>query len=219
MIRVVRGEEPEELAEVRERRLEAARCAVEAGEAPVVEGYQVAKAPLWRAQHMKCCYCEARRGCKHDDVEHYRPKRQYWWLTWTWENLLFACPSCNRSGKGGAFPLQPGSMVLRAGEQPPGGELPVLIDPAAEDPEEHIEFRLVCDHWLPVARSGSRRGAETILLLGLDRMELRDQYDAHAKQVMKMLERTRPEEREAQIADLTGPGSPFTALTRAVLAR
>lgn len=219
MIRVMRGEEPAGLAEVRASGLEAARRAIRAGEPPELDGYQVAKVPLWQSQHMKCCWCEDKLGHEHQDVEHYRPKRPYWWLTWTWENLLFACAACNRSHKGRAFPLEPGSSRLPPEEQPPGRELPVILDPAVEDPEEHISFRCICGHWIPVARDGSRRGAETIRILGLDRMELMRRYDEHAGRIARTLERTQPARRAEEIEDLCDATALFSALTRAVLAR
>lgn len=41
----------------------------------------------------KCCYCEQRVESYH--VEHYRPKSLYWWLAYSWDNLLLICPACN----------------------------------------------------------------------------------------------------------------------------
>lgn len=43
--------------------------------------------------HHKCCYCEQRIEASH--VEHYRPKSLYWWLAYSWDNLLYICPTCN----------------------------------------------------------------------------------------------------------------------------
>ncbi len=41
----------------------------------------------------KCAYCETRS--ERWDVEHFRPKSIYYWLVYSWDNLLFACPTCN----------------------------------------------------------------------------------------------------------------------------
>ena len=41
----------------------------------------------------KCCYCEQK--IEQFPVEHYRPKSIYYWLAYSWDNLLFCCPKCN----------------------------------------------------------------------------------------------------------------------------
>ena len=40
----------------------------------------------------------------NDHVEHYRPKSFYYWLAFSWDNLLIACPTCNQNKKAN-FPL------------------------------------------------------------------------------------------------------------------
>lgn len=42
----------------------------------------------------KCAYCEAKVEQGH--VEHYRPKFSYYWLAYSWDNLLYCCPTCNQ---------------------------------------------------------------------------------------------------------------------------
>ncbi|MEY4902975.1 MAG: hypothetical protein RLZZ292_790 [Bacteroidota bacterium] len=51
------------------------------------------KLALKTLYHSKCCYCEQRVEAGH--VEHYRPKSLYWWLAYSWDNLLYICPTCN----------------------------------------------------------------------------------------------------------------------------
>lgn len=41
----------------------------------------------------KCAFCET--YCEQLHVEHYRPKSKYYWLAYSWDNLLLACPTCN----------------------------------------------------------------------------------------------------------------------------
>ncbi len=41
----------------------------------------------------KCAYCEQKIEQTH--VEHYRPKSVYYWLAYSWDNLLSCCPYCN----------------------------------------------------------------------------------------------------------------------------
>ena len=150
---------------------------------------------LWTRQNYKCCFCELLEQHEYNDVEHYRPKAEltrtegglklpgYWWLAWTWANLMFACQSCNRTYKKTLFPLDTGSVPLRSSQRPPGREKPLLIDPFQEDPIEHIQFRSTrIDRrlfWLPFPRNGSKKGFWTIKIAGLGRDTLRDLYQRH----------------------------------------
>jgi len=157
--------------------------------------YDEVKEVLCRVQHYKCCYCERDNfEPAFQPVEHYRPKLKavkgngysddgYWWLAWTWKNLLFSCQLCNTSSKGVKFPLDRGSPVLIPEQQPPGGELPLLVNPAGEDPIAHIRFTfhpgLPKHRWRPLPRNGSHRGHRTIQDLGLDQPALLDLYERH----------------------------------------
>lgn len=70
----------------------------------------------------RCMYCENSEGT---DVEHFRPRSSYPESTYDWENLLWACATCNSNHKRTRFPCD------TAGE-------PLLINPTAEDPREHV---------------------------------------------------------------------------------
>ncbi len=131
MIRVDRGAEPFELAEVRRRELAKATLHWASGPAATFakycfEGYREVAWTLFTRQHQKCAFCERAPGWENQPVEHFRPKNgaeregggpddkhHYWWLAWTWENLLFACGRCNgKKTKGNRFPLRTGSKPL-----------------------------------------------------------------------------------------------------------
>lgn len=173
MIRIHRGSEEEscpQLAAVRERELERVRAEiandVRIDNEVLGRKYKVARYALARAQYHKCCYCEQRQqSVKWKPVEHYRPKSQYWWLTWTWDNLLFACEQCNGS-KLAQFPMEPGSTRLNPNQQPPGAERALPLHPAQDDPREHIEF-IPTDNkrWIPRPRGASARGRATLDVL------------------------------------------------------
>ncbi len=198
MIRMDRGAEPAILLQVRIDEL-ARVGSIAANKAPTSDEigvrYSVVREELWKSQFYKCCFCDFKVQHPYNDVEHYRPKAEadrmpgsadksgYWWLAWTWENLMFSCAPCNRSHKRGLFPLRTGSTPLAAHQMPPGKEIPLLIDPFFEDPIDHIQFRLMCvrgrEHWLPFPRSGSIKGATTIKVAGLDQPRLIDHYDEH----------------------------------------
>lgn len=212
MIRIRRGDEPRGLKAARTQRLKRAVAVYQVHGSPSPElkevlrkGYNThsTKKALRDAQHGKCAWCEMRYPLRSNKVEHYRPKdgawrhlpgeseqidrSHYWWLAWTWQNLLFSCGRCNDRGcKANYFPLQPNS---RAMDPPPTAitvplagkyfdtstEQPVLLDPSREDPLDHIgwvptnptePWRLWI--WTPVGRTA--RGIATIRILKLDEM-------------------------------------------------
>lgn len=116
--------------------------------------------------HKKCSYCESTvTQVASLQVEHYRPKNAvsddethpgYFWLSLEWSNLVLACPACNGQGaKGNKFPIlgsrvrsqhpfdETGNYVpgnLRADQPPHSEELPLLLHPEIDDPDEHLKF-------------------------------------------------------------------------------
>ncbi len=194
MIRVHRGPEPADLVKVRAAKLKELRGLKREPLSTEIKGYRVVAEALWEAQHHKCCYCEQPIECCRNDVEHYRPKAQanrgphhaaphgYWWLAFTWENLLFSCENCNQGkAKGIKFPLAKGGAPLVAEHSPNRYERPLLLDPTVECGVEHIQFRFVPveKKWKPFARLGSSQGYETIRTCLLDRCDLLELYTKH----------------------------------------
>jgi hypothetical protein len=170
--------------------LPAAWQAIAKGQVVDVQGYAIAKPDLFRMQHNKCCYCEKiEEQAKYREVEHYRPKARYWWLTWTWTNLLFACPDCNREHKRDQFPLIPGSVSLAVGQEPPGEERPLILDPSdtSADPMSEIQFRRERidrrERWVPYGLT--ERGRATIDVCGLARPGLLTLYVDHVAHVVR----------------------------------
>jgi len=94
---------------------------------------------LSKMQHGKCCYCERKLevGRTEREVEHYVPRSAFkdrygniqWHLANKWENLLYACRSCN-SKKGSQLPFNNTTNECE------------IIDPSCGniDPEDHIDF-------------------------------------------------------------------------------
>lgn len=157
-----------------------------------IYAHKTVKAALIADQHEKCAFCEAKPLAVSDgDVEHFRPKaavRQtdadpldrpgYYWLAYEWSNLLFSCERCNRRHKKNQFPL----FDLTARAQRLANldlEQPVYIDPARENPADHIAFR---DH-IPIATNGSIRGDWTIEALGLRRRPLCEDREQHLERL------------------------------------
>ena len=171
----------------------------------LLDGYDVAKPALAEMQHTKCCYCEKiEEQAKYRDVEHYRPKSKYWWLTWSWDNLLFACNDCNRQCKGAQFPLG-ASQSLPVGQAPPGLEDAQVLDPSdfARHPMDHVVYRRSnvqgIEQWRPFGKT--TRGAQTIAVCGLDRETLLDLYGKHVRTFV------RPLLRPMELAISTSQGS------------
>jgi energy-coupling factor transporter ATP-binding protein EcfA2 len=137
-----------------------------------------ARTVLREASYDKCVWCESQAGYAGPaEIDHYRPKHRaeglgkgeihpdhYWWLAYSWNNLVFCCQACNRA-KRNRFPvigprLEPGD--------PSGAEQPLLLDPyGTDDPSEHLWFeddgtvRPISDH-----------GDVTIEVLALNRPDL-----------------------------------------------
>lgn len=233
MIPLERTTEPAKLRAKRPGKIDEARSAIAAGIKPRFTGYgdDGVKDLLFEGQHRKCAYCEKREEqAKYREAEHYRPKSRYWWLTWTWENLLFACIDCNREYKRDQFPLADESARLQPESGPPQNEQPHIIDPydPAIDPRAEIEFRRERvqgkERWRPHGRT--ERGQATVRLCGLDRPGLIELYNRHVRdfvrpRVERFLAATHTEDARAIIEawsmlkrGMLAPGQEFCALSR-----
>jgi len=51
------------------------------------------KQELKTIYYHKCAFCESQ--AESFEVEHFRPKSIYYWLAYSWDNLLFCCRACN----------------------------------------------------------------------------------------------------------------------------
>ena len=136
----------------------------------------------------KCGYCESSLLGGEMDVDHYRPKAGvakvpahdgYYWLAYEWDNLLASCVFCNRlrkepamwpnksrgetSGKGNAFPITDERYRAWCPSDDLSLENPLIINPTADDPSEHIAFD-------PLGRAFgiTRKGEESIQVFGLN---------------------------------------------------
>jgi uncharacterized protein (TIGR02646 family) len=205
-----------------------------------IYAHEDVKRLLRQMQHMKCCYCERRYGPAYNDVEHFRPKAEvrrdrrsreaelgYWWLAYRFDNLYFACATCNRS-KGAYFPLVEGTQPLGP-EQDPRlvPEQALLLDPGYDKVEEHLTFvRDPAGNYRITARNGSARGKCTLEGVELDRDELdelRDQYFLfHLKPVVEEFQEAvktgdaeRQERQRRRAQELTRSEAEFSLLAQA----
>ena len=142
---------------------------------------------LWKMQHEKCCYCEAKIKLHGptQNIEHHYPRKKYPEQKNNWNNLLHSCADCNQD-KSCDFPLN-------------AEYVPLIINPSDDniDPEDHITFNLAVENpeflGVPYAKNDSEFGEESIRLLKLDLEEkcidravyLKDYiYDAYLKLVI-----------------------------------
>ena len=105
----------------------------------------------------RCMYCLDSHGT---DIDHFWPKTPYPERMFVWPNLLLCCAECGRF-KGDRFPLADGQ--------------PLLLDPTAEDPWQHLDFDPATGNVVArfdVAKNDwSAKGLTTVELLQLDRRE------------------------------------------------
>lgn len=263
MISISRGKPPETLLAARQRRLPRAGAVYDehgpGHEALTkeLEGYDVTgvKQTLFDRQFKKCAWCERRQRFSSNPIEHVRPKdgairtlpgvvpqqrdpHVYWWLTWSWENLVFSCVTCNDQGhKGNYFPLAPGSEAPRPPYPLPNPlpeplvdlsrEQALLVDPSQEDPLEHVRWvpgntHLARRLWIWSPQALTERGRVTIAVFRLT--ELADDIQHHLCHhvlplIVQLEEHERAGRRPAaqqvwgQAQELLSPGCDFTAAT------
>lgn len=98
--------------------------------------------------HERCMYCGDGQGT---DIDHFEPKSLAPLRTFDWLNHLLACSFCNSNQKRNRFPAAADGS-------------PLLVDPTAEDPLDHL--RLVLP--LGTYRGLTDRGRACIDVFGLN---------------------------------------------------
>jgi len=137
--------------------------------------YRKVSFALFDLYYGKCCYCESK--LPGIEIEHYRPKSKYYWLAYSWDNLLPVCSRCNKS-KGDKFPIKGSKVkqesittvidaqnqILKYNEI----EKPVLINPEIDEIDEN-SFTFEQDGFMS---SNHERLEKTITILQLNSFEL-----------------------------------------------
>lgn len=124
----------------------------------------------------KCAFCESYLStADYTYMDRFRPKSgaigldgksspdHYWWLAYEWSNLYFVCLACNKV-RGQRFPVSGTRAKSRTIGDALRKELPLLLDPCDDFPEDHLVF----DEKGFVA-SDSKQGRTTIETFGLNR--------------------------------------------------
>lgn len=127
----------------------------------------------------KCAYCEQK--VERYNVEHYRPKTIYYWLAFSWDNLILACSGCN-GYKGINFELGAGGIrvtfehteanvrnINNNSAAYDAIENPKMVNPEVTDPLGEIKFQKT-----GLIESDNDRFAYTIAKCQVDRKYLND---------------------------------------------
>ena len=104
---------------------------------------------LVKIYHNKCAFCEQKVEQYH--IEHFRPKNIYYWLAYSWDNLILSCPYCN-TYKGTHFEIKgkrakcPSTKKLNnintiSREKYDLQEKPKFVNPEVSDPTPHLIFK------------------------------------------------------------------------------
>lgn len=110
------------------------------------------KSALDDIYNKKCAYCEQKLLDSPKHIEHYRPKDTYYWLAYSWDNLLLCCTSCN-SSKGTNFKIENSRVnynnetfedIHSLGQSYDEFEKPYLINPEKDDILESILYDKNC---------------------------------------------------------------------------
>ena len=162
-----------------------------------IYGHTNIKERLRSSQYGKCAFCESNvTHISHGDVEHFRPKKfwvqndkvgeegpGYYWLAYSFDNLLFSCQICNQRFKKNFFPIRRPEFRVRNHHQAANlnKEKPFFINPAEENPKFLITFIGAT----AVGMDKNHRGKKTIDALGLNRKGengISDLYEMRLKQ-------------------------------------
>lgn len=171
------------------------------------------KKALEKLFHNKCAYCEGQPTSQGPwDVEHYRPKGRvkengehpgYYWLAYTWNNLLPSCTFCNQrrvdqptfdepiagpaAGKLDQFPLLNEQDRAMNPQDSLDVEKPLLLNPCIDqDCETYFRYDIQ-GHILP-ADPDDPRAKKTIEICHLKRRRLRLERANQMKKITKAVE-------------------------------
>jgi uncharacterized protein (TIGR02646 family) len=204
---------------------------------PAVFAAEDVRSALDELFRSKCAYCEQPLPLEALAVDHFRPRSgavdldgsfsldHYWWLAYEWQNLYASCAECV-SLKGLRFPVE-GERAKRPRAVDrqrkrrvwKAGDHGLLLDPCADDPEQHLVF---LDDGQAV--STTERGRVTVEVLGLNRpallearsaalRTLRDEWDELVGAIASSTESPSP----TALESLFDAARPFAGLRREFL--
>jgi len=89
--------------------------------------------------YCKCWYSEAKESVSYYEIDHFRPKTKYWWLSFDWTNYRIIGNMCNRK-KSSKFPLKKGSPIANDPSCCLDDEIVCILDPRNPTDPELITF-------------------------------------------------------------------------------
>jgi uncharacterized protein (TIGR02646 family) len=170
--------------------------------------------------HSKCAYCETPLTSDTADVDHFRPRfrsmnldgsvspKHYWWLAYSWENLVLSCVYCNRI-KAHRFPVE--GKRLDPLQYDVSKERNDLLDPGRDIAAKHLIFT---DDGLALGQT--ERGKVTVELLNLNRPDV---IEKRRNRVMTFKEELLRTGQTDGIGDFIRAQAPYAAACVSVLAR
>lgn len=152
------------------------------------------KVHLHEVFHGKCGYCEIK--IDHPElgtVDRYRPNNGvrdknefyqdlYWWLTFEWNNLIYACKECNQY-KGNYFPIK-GRRALNEKDDYEN-EHRMLLNPYLDETGKHLNYIHSNDGHIDALTD---EGNQTIELLRLNRTNLLEGRRKARKEIIEAVE-------------------------------
>lgn len=126
----------------------------------------------------KCAFCEQKVEQYH--IEHYRPKKIYYWLAFSWDNLIMSCATCNQNkginfeivGQHAQFINTEKNIKLINNQSSAYNtiEQPKMVNPEMKDPTGKIQFQQN-----GLIQSEDAEFAYTIEICKIDRNYLNDE--------------------------------------------
>lgn len=142
----------------------------------------------------KCGYCEIKIDFQlFGTVDRYRPNNGvrekneyhqdlYWWLTFEWDNLIYACKECNQF-KGNYFPIK-GIRAFNKNEDYQK-EDSMILNPYFDEPNDHLTYDLMEEGYIDALTD---KGNQTIELLRLNRTDLIEKRKRARKELLDQIE-------------------------------
>jgi uncharacterized protein (TIGR02646 family) len=172
---------------------------------PRYSQYQRYKGRLRQDFDYRCVYCDIHEaewgGCRHFQVEHFRPKRLYPWLQAEYTNLLYACDVCN-CYKGDDWPSSDPTPHIRG-----------YLDPCQYDYEQYftvqedgtLEGKVLAARYMIEALHLNRKQLKQLRVRRRREQEIHDQF-------MRLFD-----EVEAKVAALDNASSAQTRVLRKLI--
>lgn len=152
------------------------------------------KEHLHKVFHGKCGYCEIKIDYPElGTVDRYRPNNGvrdknefyqdlYWWLTFEWDNLIYACKECNQY-KGNYFPIK-GRRALNEKDDYEN-EHRMLLNPYLDETDKHLNYIHSNNGHIDALTD---EGNQTIELLRLNRTNLLEGRKKARKEIIEAVE-------------------------------